>query len=232
MEEEVTKHTKKIYDSLKSPEQSFWEKTKEVSIEIVIIVFAVTLSIWFHAWSDHRHEQKEVHEFLNGLKTDLSNDIQLVEENKNVILQVDSNFKALLTLIDSKSIDTVNERIISRHLNFSLIVTHPNIARYEGFKSSGKIGNIENDSLKQNILIYYQQMVPDLGDIEEIVNSFQTRAMELEVNKNDRESMNTMAKSFKMQALLQFATQNIQGEIGAYKSAQQQAKKIVAMINE
>jgi hypothetical protein len=232
MEEEVTKHTKKIYESLKSPGRSFWEKTKEVAIEIFIIVFAVTLSIWFHAWSDHRHEQKEAHEFLIGLKNDLSNDILLIEENKTAITRVDSNFMTLLALINSKSIDTINERMISRHLYFDLLVTHPNIARYEGFKSSGKIGTIENDSLKQNILVYYQQMIPNLSDVEEIVNSFQTRAMELEVNKNDNTSMNALAKSFKMQALLQFATQNIRGDIEAYNKAQEQAKKIIVMINE
>jgi len=39
--------------------------------------------------------------------------------------------------------------------------------------------------------------------------------MELEVDKNDKE-----------------ATQNIQGEIESYNKTQQQAKKIIAMINE
>jgi hypothetical protein len=232
MEDEVTKHTKKIYSTLKSHEHSFWKKTKEVAIEIFIIVFAVTLSIWLHSWSDHRHEQKEVQEFLNGLKNDLSNDILLIEENKNTIARVDSNFIALIALKKNQSIDTVSESMISHHLYFDMCVTHPNIARYEGFKSSGKIGTIENDSLKQNILVYYQQMVPDLKDLEDVVNSFQTRTMELEVDKKDQTSMNTLAKSFKMQALLQFATQNIQQEMEDYNKAEQQAKKIIALIAE
>jgi hypothetical protein len=230
MEEEVTKHTKKIYKTLKAPGHSYWEKIKEVSIEIFIIVFAVTLSIWLHGWSDHRKEQKEVSEFLKGLKGDLSNDIQLIEENKKGIIRVDSDFNALMALYKTKSIDTVQQRTISHYLNFDMRVTHPNIARYEGFKSSGKIGTIENDSLKQNILVYYQQMIPNISDVEEIVNSFQARALDLEVSKNDNESMNVLAKSFKMQALLQFATENIQGEIESYNRAQQQAKKIMAMI--
>jgi len=62
---------------MKRPQHSFWEKVKEVAIEIFIIVFAVTLSIWLHSWSDHRHEQKEVEEFLSGLKGDLAKDIAL-----------------------------------------------------------------------------------------------------------------------------------------------------------
>ena len=57
MEEEVTKHTKKIYKALRIPGHSLSEKIKEISIEIFIIVFAVTLSISLHGWSDHRREQ-------------------------------------------------------------------------------------------------------------------------------------------------------------------------------
>ena len=58
MQEEVKKHTKRIYETVKSPNHTFSEKLKEIVIEIFIIVFAVTLSIWLHSWSEHRHEQK------------------------------------------------------------------------------------------------------------------------------------------------------------------------------
>jgi hypothetical protein len=57
MQEEVTKHTRKIYQAMKNPDHSFWGKIREVTVEILIIVFAVTLSIWLHNWSDHREEQ-------------------------------------------------------------------------------------------------------------------------------------------------------------------------------
>jgi Family of unknown function (DUF6090) len=232
MEDEVTKHTKKIYKEMKNPGHGFWEKIREVSLEIFIIVFAVSLSIWLHGWSDHRREQKEAHEFLKGLRDDLSNDIRLIEENKMAISRVDSNFNSILSLYDSKAIDTVSERVISHHLNFDVRITHPNIARYEGFKSSGKIGTIENDSLKQNMLVYYQQMMPDLSDVENIVNSFQLRTLDLEIDKNDKVSMNELAKTFKMQALLHLATQNIRGDMEAYNKAQEQARKIISMIDE
>jgi hypothetical protein len=232
MEEEVTKHTRKIYKTIKTPGRSFWEKAKDVSIDIFIIVFAVTLSIWLHGWSDHRKEQKEVSEFLKGLKGDLTNDILLIEENKKAISRVDSDFTSIIALYTTRSIDTVSQKIISHHLYFDLRVTHPNIARYEGFKSSGKIGTIENDSLKQNILVYYQQMLPDIGDFEETVNSFQTRALQMEVDKNDKQSMNDLAKTFKMQALLQFATQNIRRDIESYNKAQHQAEKIITLIDQ
>ena len=68
MEHEVQGHTKKIYKAWKDPRKKFWYKVKDIGIEIGIIVFAISLSIWFHSWSEHRHEQKDVKAFLIGLK--------------------------------------------------------------------------------------------------------------------------------------------------------------------
>lgn len=73
---EVAKAAKKIVKTAKSKEHGFWEKAKEMGTEIAIIVFAVTLSIAFHSWSESRHEQHEVNSFLNGLRKDLKKDIQ------------------------------------------------------------------------------------------------------------------------------------------------------------
>ena len=62
MQEEVKKHTKKIYNAMKNPKHTFADKIKEVSIEIFIIVFAVTLSIWLHSWSEKHHQREEAKE--------------------------------------------------------------------------------------------------------------------------------------------------------------------------
>ena len=103
MQDEVTKHTRKIYQAMKNPGHSFWEKVRDVTIEVLIIVFAVTLSIWLHNWSDHREEQKRTDEFLAGLKIDLAKDAAQLEENRRSFLEEDSYFKFL---VDIDSTDT------------------------------------------------------------------------------------------------------------------------------
>src|SRR5256885_14315597 len=129
MHDEVAKHTKKIYDAAKNRKHSFGEKLKEIIIEIFIIVFAVTLSIWFHNWSDHRHEQKEAIEFLRGLKDDLNEDIKSIETNKNIVTRLDSNFHFVLALKNSPGADTITDTVIAPRLAFFLRVTRPNIGR-------------------------------------------------------------------------------------------------------
>ena len=81
-EEEIAKHTKKAYKIWNSKEHGFWHKTKEFFIEILIIVFSITISIWLHDKSEHGHQQKEVKEFLLGLREDLLADIKEMNDDK------------------------------------------------------------------------------------------------------------------------------------------------------
>jgi len=231
MQDEVTKHTKKIYQEVKNRNHGFWEKTREIVIEILIIVFAVTLSIWLHNWSDHREEQKQTDEFLAGIRVDLAKDIQIMDENKEGFMLVQRNFRYLEALNSSKAVDTIGEQIIANHLDFENRATHANVARYEGFKSNGKIGSIEDDSLRQAILLYYQQTVPTVNDEEELVNKLQNRLMEAEIDRNEAQSVRVFVKSFKVRALLEFTRQNIGPAIQEYSDAAGQARGIINLID-
>lgn len=232
MQEEVTKHTKKIYQTMKNPEKGFWEKVKEVTIEIFIIVFAVSLSIWLHNWSDHREQQKETAEFLAGLKVDLGEDIAQLEDNRKTFIQQDSTFKFLENIYHSGEVDTMNLVRIGNHFNFQMRTTHFNIARYDGFKSTGKIGTIESESLKQAILAYFQQTVPAVNDAEALVNEEQEKLMDAQFSKDEKMSMRDFAKSFKAIAYLTVLRQNLEEPaIPTYKAAEDQAKSVIGLID-
>lgn len=236
MQHEVAKHTKKIYSVWKNPKHTVTEKIKEIIIEIFIIVFAVTLSIWFHSWSDHRHEQEEVSKFLRGLKSDIKEDIKQLEENKNVIARLDSSYHFLFSLRRNQPPDkTLSDSIIYHNLYFNLRVTRPNIGRYEGFKSSRKIGTIENDSLKEKILVFYEQTIPELVYSENFVNGVQTKILDLQVDKGDETSIKDFATSTKIKSLLNVTIQNFENNIqgrNGYNDVIKQAKWIIAEINK
>lgn len=232
MEDEVSKHTKKIYKTIKDPKHSLAEKTKEIIIEILIIVFAVTLSIWFHSWSEHRHEQKEVKEFLSGLRNDLNKDIDLLKENKNTVIFLDSNYKFLYSVKKGSSTDSAAEKVINNHFYFDLGVTHANIGRYEGFKSSGKIGNIENDSLKEKILKFYEQVIPDLSYSESYVNSLQSKILDLQLDRDEKMSISEFATTRRLKSLLNLGIQNFRSEIKQYDEAINKAKEIMSIIDK
>ena len=232
MQDEITKHTKQIYKTARDPKHSIGEKVKEIIIEICIIVFAVTLSIWFHNWSEHRHEQKEVAEFLRGLKDDLQKDVNLLEQNKNIIVGLDSNYRFLLTSLNYNGDSRKTDSLIKNHLYFSIPATHANIGRYEGFKSSGKIGTIENDRLKENILVFYQQTIPDLVYAETYVNTLQLKILDFRIDKSEKTSLKNLLLSEKAQSLLGLAVHNFEVNIQEYEKALRQVNKIINEISE
>lgn len=171
MQEEITKHSGKIYKTVKNSKHTLGEKAKEIIIEIFIIVFAVTLSISLHSWSEHRHQQEEVSVFLENLKNDLQNDVENIDIEKEAYKKSNIDYEKILTLtthqLDSiyKSNNKVNFPIYSHGQKIS-------IGNYEGFKSSGKIGYIEDEKLKQKILNYYQIFVPAINEVDKYYNEF------------------------------------------------------------
>ena len=90
-EQEVIKHTKKVFNILGNKNSSFWHKLKDFVLEIFIIVFAISISIWFHNWSEHKKEQKTAKTFLIGLKGDIQADIIETED----ILKTYDEYKLL-----------------------------------------------------------------------------------------------------------------------------------------
>lgn len=161
MQDEVLKHTEKIYKTVKSSRHSFGEKLREILVEIFIIVFAVTLSIWLHNWSEHRHEANEAREFLRDINDDLTKDLKSMRGKKESLSAI---LKSCIQILNLTPKEADTNRSVS--LNFSLNTFKANDGNYEGFKSSGKIGYIENKELKKLILQYYQEYLPGLYDVD------------------------------------------------------------------
>jgi len=159
-EQEVIKHTKKVF-GLWQTNNPVWHKVADFILEIFIIVFAITVSIFFHDRSELKHQRHETREFLLGLKQDLKTDIEEMNQDKNSFLQSQKAFKYITSrkLNGSLNPDTI------RNYNtwiFNTTGLVPNSGRFEGFKSSGKIGTIENKELQDNIMDLYQENIPNL----------------------------------------------------------------------
>ncbi len=165
-EQEVIKHTKKVFKILGNKNSSFWHKLKDFVLEIFIIVFAISISIWFHNWSEHKKEQKTAKTFLIGLKGDLQADIIETED----ILKTYDEYKLLYTYLNSLDRKIIPDKdTLKKALAYidSYTFLRAHKSRFNGFLSAGKIMSIENDSLTQNILNYYQEVLPALQTSEE-----------------------------------------------------------------
>ncbi|MCQ4142607.1 DUF6090 family protein [Chryseobacterium sp. EO14] len=185
MQEEVKKHTQKIYNTMRNPKHTFTEKIKEVLIEIFIIVFAVTLSIWLHSWSEHKHQQKEVSTFLGNLKDDLQDDVKILDKEKEVYEKTNLGYEKILSLT-SFQLDSIQKSNTKVYFPINSQGPKLNIDNYESFKSSGKIGNIENEKLKQKILNYYQRLVPSINEVDKVYNDYLFKCFDKMIENADK----------------------------------------------
>ncbi|RKR09221.1 hypothetical protein C8C83_0840 [Flavobacterium sp. 90] len=185
MQEEITKHSEKIYKTVKNKEHTLGEKVKEIIIEIFIIVFAVTLSIGLHSWSEHKHQQEEVSVFLNNLKNDLKDDVKSLNIEKGGYQETNIGYEKILALttLQLDSIYKSKSKVVFPTYAHGQVL---NIGNYEGFKSSGKIGYIEDEKLKQKILNYYQILAPTINEVDKVYNDFLFKCFDKMIENADK----------------------------------------------
>ena len=74
-EEKIIKHTEAAVHLIANKEKTWRKKILELTEEIAIIIFAVSITLALHNWNDWRNERKMEKEFLTGIKGDLKNEV-------------------------------------------------------------------------------------------------------------------------------------------------------------
>jgi hypothetical protein len=229
MEDEILKHTKKAYHEMKNSEHTFWQKTKEIFIEILIIVFAVTVSIWLHGWDEHKQQQEEVKDFLGDLKDDLKQDIQSMTATRDSVIQKNKGYYNFLDISNNLK-DTANKKNLSYSFSTGIVTTKISDGDYEGFKSSGKIGYIEDKKLKKAILKYYQETTPSILELEKANTEQILKIIDYVIEKNN-EGL-SLFKDKKLLLMLNFYLQESESIKDQYDDAIQEANQIINEINK
>lgn len=189
-EQEVIKHTKKLFGLWKT-NSPILHKTADFILEIFIIIFAITVSIYFHDRSVLKHQRHETKEFLLGLKQDLKTDIEEMNQDKSSFTLSEKAFTYITSkkLNEPLSLDTIRKY---NNWIFNTTGLVPNSGRFEGFKSSGKIGTIENKELQDNIMDLYQENIPSLINSTNFYTSKKQMLFEY-VHMNQKRLTDTMS---------------------------------------
>ena len=155
--EQIVEIIEKKAEIIKETKENFFQKFKTFFLDVAVVVIGVTLSTLLNDKISNYNQQKDVKKFLLGLKTDFSNDILEMEDDKLSFNQ-NARLFSYITRVKRNEIpskDTIKN--IGTEFLFNITGLIPNDGRYEGFKSAGKINTIENDSLQNDILDLYQE---------------------------------------------------------------------------
>jgi hypothetical protein len=179
---EVAKHGKKAIQLMAQKEHGLAHRIREIALEVAIIVFAVSMSIWLHGLSEHHHKQQEVRTFLIGLKADLQDDVKSLTNISEGYRGFDANYAWLAGIDPDKQPDweKFKQAYNMSDANWYFM---PSRSRYDGFVMSGKLTNIENEALLTGILALYQIRLPEIQTSE---GGWTTRQRKLREYREDQ----------------------------------------------
>jgi hypothetical protein len=173
-ENEIVKHVEAAYKAVNNPGTNWLHKLKEVLIEIAIIVFAVSISIWFHNWSDSFHEHKEEREFLAGMKQDVQADLENARNDRDFYATQLYRLEYFEHIAVGQPLS--NDSLAAyQGVFFSNTNLEPHISRYEGLKGSGKLGIIENSDLLNNIINLHEEAIKHAEILDGYYTDYVTR---------------------------------------------------------
>lgn len=173
-ENEIVKHVESAYKAVRNPQTHWLHKLKEVAIEIAIIVFAVSLSIWFHNWSDSLHEHKEEREYLLGLRNDVQ--ANLASARDDSVFYARTLYKLeYFQRVGSGQPLSPDSLLSYQSVFFSSVTLDPRVSRYEGLKGSGKLGIIENTDLLNNIINLHEVTIKHTEFLDNLYAEYSNR---------------------------------------------------------
>jgi hypothetical protein len=236
MEHEILGHSRKIVKLSRATSMSFWHKLREISIEIVIIVFAVSLAAFIERYREHEHEQGEVKEFLLGLRTDFKKD--LVEMNNDLAQFKRSRYfmKMISEIPQNQQIPKDTLRKYSNVI-FSQVKLVPNSGLYDGFKASGKLGNIENHKLLTTILDVYQEDIPILLESTDYQHSYKNQLLNYIVGNakydaNNKPVLSPLLTHDYAKLMCRAIYSSDEQIISLYETLQEKTKKVIELIDK
>jgi len=175
-EQEIIKHAKKVLKVSRDPNKKLKEKLGEIVIEIFIIVFAVSLSLYLHERAERSEEHHMQDEFLLGLKEDLQSDIKELSSDSISYIKMLNGFRYFrrLGLKQTESADSIP---VYWNTLFNTADLQPNDSRFQGLKSAGKLYVILDKKLLNDILDLYQEKIPSLTRSTNMFSNFKVNKL-------------------------------------------------------
>ena len=175
-EQEIIKHVEAAIAVTRDRTKKWQHKLMEILLEVGIIVFAVSLSIWFHNWSESLKDRSEARQFLAGLKGDLRADSAEMESDLANYRKELRGMRYFARVGSGEALANDSMRAYS-YLLFSFVHFDPRISRFEALKGSGKLNIIENKDLLLQIIDLYTKGFPLISRRNDWTNAVRQTVM-------------------------------------------------------
>jgi len=134
--------------------------------EIILVVIGILIALQINNWNEERKQTKEEIETLKNIKSDFENTIVEFEENNGFRKRIIATIRVFYNLIHTKQNNYSNQQLDSLMGNLFINPTYNGQSETLNILfNSGKINIISNDSIK-NALVLWPQQVEDMTEDE------------------------------------------------------------------
>lgn len=161
-----------IYHSRKNHMINFFRKSREKMAnknhpikylryaigEIILVVLGILIALQINTWTKEKENRKKEVFYLQGLKEDLKQDILALDKSIKFEAMISNTTKRILKTFQEDDRFLMKDEIIE-DLNVLMASTIPNTHTtiFEELNATGQIGLIAADSLRNQIIQYYQK---------------------------------------------------------------------------
>lgn len=169
-EEQIIKHTKAIVRLSTDRKRKWGSRLKELVTEILIIAFAVSISIAFHNWSESWKDRGEEREFYTGLKKDLLADVKEMTNDRRSYAKFLRGVNYFEKVGSGAPLDN-DSLTYYQTIFFSNVTISPRISRFDALRGSGRLDIIRNKELLIDITDLYTKVFPRITQTNNYFNS-------------------------------------------------------------
>jgi len=129
--------------------------------EIVLVVIGILIALSINNWNDDRKNRQVENYYLGQIMVDLNDDIQTLQNEKERFLAQLPIIANLLDAVDDEKPDmkTFNSAVLEYlHVAMYAMRFQPNSVTFEEMKSSGKLGLIADNNLRNDIVVLYRNL--------------------------------------------------------------------------
>ena len=205
-------------------------------MEVIIIVFAVSLSIWLHGWAEGLKDKKEEREFVVGLKQDLQEDIKEMRADLAWYEKAKLGLQYFERVAGGEPLQKDSFASFQWVL-FSFAQIEPRSSRFEALKSSGKMNIIEDKELQLAITDVYTKLFPHIRRLNDYLNSLKDNRIMPFISgriKVDAPGMGANWQEILREPAmrLMLGAESLDNVVGAYREGIQDCEKVIGLIDK
>lgn len=135
-------------------------------LEVGLVMIGILLALYINDWNEERKERVEEQKLLIGLKADLQKDIEFLNFNIQQAREYQDKSDSLFIVLSNPDDYSVEDFFnYFNPLQDNLYFT-TNSGNFDAATSTGKIGHIEDEFIKEKLFDYYRTVKLNYNDEE------------------------------------------------------------------